>query len=204
MSAQPPQARIDYFSLELPGWPGVVLIVARTADGRLFFPVKTMCGILGIDPWSQVVKLRGDQDFAPYVRDDLPMPTVKGTRATCCLDWDGMGGWLTGIQSQRVRSEMQANVRTFRKQAWAAANEILLGERSPAPVRPLVRGGSHDEDLREIRSLVLQVESRLGAVEGTVFVPERDDEPQQSTGEVPVTCPVCGAHYRVQVTTLSS
>lgn len=175
----------------------MVLTIARTADGGLHFPVRTMCGILGIAPSNQQSKLQTDDDFAALVRD-LPIPTVKGTREMLCLEWEGMGGWLTGIQSQRVRPEMRANVRRFRRQMWSAANEILLGRREPTAQRPSVRGATRQDRLAELTSLVLQVENRLGAVEGMVFVPEHDDEPM-GTGEASVTCPSCGFRFGVRL-----
>jgi hypothetical protein len=192
-----PAERPEYFPIELPEWPGVVLTVARTVDGRLYFPVRTMCGILGIDPPSQVTKLQTDEDFAALVRG-LPMPTLKGTHEMLCLEWEGMGGWLTGIQSQRVRPEMRDNVRRFRRQVWIAANELLLGRREPTAQRSPVRGATRQDRLAELTSLVLQVENRLGAVEGHVFIPEHDGEPM-GRDEARVTCPSCGFRFGVRL-----
>ena len=121
--------RIAFFAKEVPS----------VALGRaVYFPIKAMCSVLGIAAQAQVVKLRADSRIAPHLRDDIPIPTIKGLRVATCIRKQDVAMWLASIDpgkcqiGERTRTDLEA----FQSALFAAADRWLFGDESDVVYDP--------------------------------------------------------------------
>lgn len=115
--------RIAFFDKEIP----------TVAIGRaVYFPVKAMCRELGIGAQAQVEKMRADSRIAPHLRDDVPIPTIKGLRAATCIRKQEVPVWLATIDPGRcaLGAKTRADIERFQAELFAAADRWLFGDES--------------------------------------------------------------------------
>lgn len=182
----------EFHQIELPAFPGVLLPAVFLPDaGALYFPIGHVCKALGVLDARQRTKVR--RDFPDSV-ETLVIPTTGGDQATLCIEWEALGGWLVSIQDGRIKEAQREQLRTFKRQVWRAASDILQGKH---PVTALPNPATRRSDLAGLRALALQTEDRVGRLERVVSITDDDD-----TGDLSSRvgyCPHCGGAIRVAV-----
>lgn len=184
----------ELHQIELPAFPGALLPAVFLPDvGALYFPVTHVCAALGIRDQRQRERVR--RDYADSI-GDLALPTTKGERPMVCIEWEALGGWLVSIQEERIGDGQREQLRTFKRQVWRAASDILQGKHAATALPdPATRRG----ELAGLRALALQTENRVGRLERVVSITDEDDT---STGDLSSRvgyCPHCGGAIRVAV-----
>lgn len=110
--------------------------VPTVAIGRVvYFPVRALCGALGLAPQKQMGKLRGDPRYHDALRD-LPVPTVKGQRPTLCLRKREAARWLSEIDAAHVKLSVRGTLQQFQDELFAAADRWLFGDDSDVVYDP--------------------------------------------------------------------
>lgn len=197
------QDRYTYHTIELPSFPHMLLPMARRKeDGLLFFPVKAVCLGLKLDYKTQREKVNTGSKYTQY-REMVPFETTTGFRGMLCLEFEGLGQLLTGIQERRVGDpQQQENLSRFRRDVVRSVNEILAGLRKSAERVPALPSGHSSAD--DLRALVLFQEQRISEQERktaqlqmAIFVNADDDDTQSPASAVNVAtrsarCPHCG------------
>ncbi len=184
--------RGELHHIELPAFPGVLLpAVFLPQERKLYFPVAHICAALEVQDKRQREKVKRDY---PDCLDELTLPTTKGDRGMVCIEWEALGAWLTTIQEERVGEAQRERLRTFKRQVWRAASEILIGQHQPAA---LPAADKRSSDLTGLRSLALQTEQRVGRLERVVFLSE--DEAEQPIDSRVGRCPHCGKPVRIAI-----
>jgi len=202
-----------YHTIELPSFPQLLLPMARrTEDGLLFFPVKAVCLGLKLDYKTQREKVNTNSKFVPY-REMVPFETTTGFRGMLCLEFEGLGQWLTGIQERRVGDPaQQENLSRFRRDVVRSVNEILAGLRKTAERVPLLPSAQPSGDFShaDLRALVLFQEQRISEQERrtaqlqmALFVNADDEDTQAPASAVNIAtrsarCPHCGGHLLIE------
>ena len=120
---------IAFFDKEIP-----TIAVGRA----IYFPVKAMCKELGIGVQAQVEKLRADSRIAPYLRDNIPVPTIKGLRATTCIRKQDVSKWLASIDPGRcqIGDKSRSDLERFQQLLFEAADRWLFGDDSDVVYDP--------------------------------------------------------------------
>jgi hypothetical protein len=187
----------EFHRIELPAFPGVLLpAVFLRGDGKLYFPIVHVCAALDVRDNRQREKVKRDY---PESVNRLVIPTTKGDQSTLCVEWEALGAWLITIQEERTGDAQRGRLRTFKRQVWHAASEILMGRHEPVALpAPDGRRG----EIAGLHSLALQTEQRVGRIERVVFVGDPEDSETISGDSRTARCPHCGGALRVTVGTL--
>lgn len=141
----------------LAGW-GCEVTVIRTADGASYFPIRTLCAVLGVLARFQIDRLR-EHAVLSRMTVQLPVATAGGRQMVWCLDRRGIGFWLGGLQLDRVRKEIRPRLLEFQEALVDTADHLFFGE---VPTLP------------GIAAFALALEQRIGRIEERVFEPEDD------------------------------
>lgn len=186
----------ELHQIELPAFPGALLPAVFLPDvGALYFPIGQVCAALGVLDTRQRAKVRRDY---PDSIETLSIPTTGGDQSALCIEWEALGGWLVSIQEGRIGDGQRAQLRTFKRQVWRAASDILQGKH---PATALPDPASRRGELAGLRALALQTENRVGQLERVVYVSE-DEAPDSDTGALSSRaghCPHCGGAIRIAV-----
>jgi hypothetical protein len=150
------------FDIPLRDW-GVTAQVAF-ADGKIWFPIRLLCAVLGIDGQKQIDRMRQHEVISRLMRQ-FPITTRTGTRPTWCIERRGIGFWLGSIQVASVRTEIRPRLLDFQEVLVDAADRLLFGELGMAAEVDTLSGVT-----RYARSL----EARIGRLEEQVL---GEDEP---------------------------
>jgi P22_AR N-terminal domain len=113
--------RIRYFDVDVPA----------VAIGRMVcFPLRALCKVIGINAQTQVDKLRADSAYTGALREDVPIPTIKGERPATCIRRKEVGRWLLGIDAARCAITARGPLERFQEELLAAADRWLFGDNS--------------------------------------------------------------------------
>jgi hypothetical protein len=186
----------ELHQIELPAFPGVLLPAVFLPDaGALYFPVGQVCDALGVaDAKRQRAKVRSD--YADSI-ETLAIPTTGGEQAALCIEWEALAAWLVSIQEGRIGEGQRERLRTFKRQVWRAASDILQGKH---PATALPDPSSRRGELAGLLSLALHTENRVGKLERVVYVADEGDASPNGHGELTSRvghCPHCGGAIRV-------
>lgn len=193
--------------IRLPAFPGFPIPAGVGEDNRLWLGVKATCLGLRIDFDWQLEKLKASSDYSPYL-EQARLPTGRGKRPVTVLEWTVFGSWITSIEEERVSDKSAREyIRLFKRQAWKAANTLLLHDPAeiaaaagvellPASARSIeapARGsGTH--------SLIRELEDRVTHLEDVVAL-TADDAPLTQSPQMEVRhvhCPLCGGPLRIE------
>ncbi len=95
---------------------------------HVYFPVKAVCMVLGINPQTQKTRIKADGRFKGAWRD-LPISTPKGYRDTLCLHKDKVATWLGLIDPAHCKlAKTRAKLEEFQAELFAAADRFLWGD----------------------------------------------------------------------------
>lgn len=109
--------------------------VPAVALGRaVYFPMRALCGVVGLAPQKQVERLREDGRFADALRT-LPVPTPKGLRDAVCINRGTpqkpyVAMWLGSVDTTRCAITAKGPVERFQAELFAAADRFLFGDLS--------------------------------------------------------------------------
>lgn len=110
---------INYFDVVVP-----TVIVGKS----VYFPIRTLCKIMGIAPQMQIKSIRANKEIPKDAIRTLPVPTIKGIRDTECIHKRGCSKWLSGIDEERCAITAQGSIKRFKEELFAAADRFLFGE----------------------------------------------------------------------------
>jgi len=103
------------------------ITAVRLEDGRVYIPIRPICDTLGLAWSSQLQRIRRD----PVLNDELlsvfvtNMESLRGGRDVQCLPLDMLHGFLFGINSTRVREDMQERVRRYQRECYRVLSEAF-------------------------------------------------------------------------------
>lgn len=142
--------------------------VAVMGDGRVFVPLSSMCGFLGVGYGSQ--RRRIDND--PILREQTAtvlITTPGGQQSMVCLSLDYLQGWLFGISPHRVRDDIRDKVLRYQRECYRVLRDAfragqLTGEldRAMRADTPAARALQMIEAMRQMALQQLLLEERVG------------------------------------------
>jgi len=123
-----------------------VKVADDTPDGAIYVPLRPLCVALGLNVPGQIQRIRRRKAYAEMLRT-LPVPTAGGRQDLICLDIEALPGWLAGIDTSRVRSELEERLVGY--QQWARRRiadaffaELAGGRGDARAVGPTAGNGS--------------------------------------------------------------
>jgi hypothetical protein len=139
---------VDFYGDQLVG--GLV----RLDDGTLIYvPVKPICDYLGVDWSSQRRRILRDEVLAEGMVI-MTIPSSGGPQRVNCLPLDLLPGFLFGIESKRVRPELQEKIARYRREAFRILWEAFRPQVEPATDLAAPAGRSGAEIAYEIATAV--------------------------------------------------
>lgn len=121
--------RIALFAVDVPA----------VAIGRaVYFPMRALCGALGITAQKQIERLREDSAYRDPFRI-VPIPTVKGPRDAVCINKRHVSRWLASIDAARVTPSVRGKLQQFQAELFAAADRWLFGDTSDVVYDPATK-----------------------------------------------------------------
>jgi P22_AR N-terminal domain len=110
-----------------------VQVRAVRVERSVYFPVKAVCIVLGLNPQTQKTRIKADGRFKRSWRD-LPITTTKGYRQTLCLHADKLATWLGLVDPAKCKlARTRERLDDFQRELFAAADRFLWGD-TGAPV----------------------------------------------------------------------
>jgi P22_AR N-terminal domain len=101
--------------------------VSRT----VYFPVRAVCMVLGVNHRTQRARLQTDSRFNSPALRDLPVMTSQGYRDTLCIRKDKVGAWLALIDPPHCKlAKTRELLEKFQAELFAAADRFLFGDTS--------------------------------------------------------------------------
>jgi len=93
-----------------------VKVADGTPEGTIYVPLRPLCVALGLNVPGQIQRIRRRKAYAEMLRT-LPVPTGGGRQELICLNIEALPGWLAGIDTSRVRTELEERLVGY--QQWA-------------------------------------------------------------------------------------
>lgn len=111
-----------------------VQVRAVSLEHRVYFPVKAICLVLGINHQTQKTRLKADSRFSAGLRE-IPINTSQGYRDTLCIRKERIGAWLAMIEPSHCKlAKTRERLEQFQAELFAAADRFLFGDASTAPL----------------------------------------------------------------------
>ncbi len=103
------------------------ITAVRMSDGRVFIPIRPICETLGLAWSSQLQRIRRDPVLDGEMLSVFVTNTEsqRGGREVQCLPLDMLHGFLFGINSTRVRDDMQERVRRYQRECYRVLAEAF-------------------------------------------------------------------------------
>ena len=95
-----------------------ILAVQEPSTGRIYVPFARLCDNLGIDRGSQVERIR-EHEVLKDGLITLKLHTAGGIQDTQCLRLDLVPFWLAGINTNRVKAEVQNKLVLYQRECAA-------------------------------------------------------------------------------------
>jgi hypothetical protein len=98
-------------------------------DGESYASIPSMCRPLGLDPQTQIARLKGNPLFSPYVRQGKDIPTLSGAPRSRPQDTHGLNikkveMWLASINAKFIKNpEVRNRLLMFQRECA----EVLHG-----------------------------------------------------------------------------
>jgi len=109
------------------------LIAIRAADGQIYVSFRHLCHALGLDRASQVQRVKRHEILAEGYEGGAMMASPGGSQRAGVLRVDLVPLWLSGVDTKRVKPEIQDKLRRYQREAakvlWEAFQDgRLTGE----------------------------------------------------------------------------
>ncbi len=156
---------VDFYGDQIP--------VAQANGDELYVPLRPLVEAIGLDRGSQQKRIQRDKVMAKRSRL-VAMRGVDGrVRDQLCLPLDLLPGWLFGIDTSRVRPEIQDKLDLYREQAFRVLWGAFKGEIMPYAAAPATSGLTTAQQTLEMITAMqhlaqqqVEMERRVTNVEG--------------------------------------
>jgi P22_AR N-terminal domain len=158
-----------------PGWcwvnletipvPGADDLLATQSDGRQWVALKPMCETLGIDPWSQLLKLKGKSWATTRM---TPVVAADGkVRKMAMIDSKTIPMWLATIDEDRVSPEARPKLIAYQREARDALDAYFNRRvSSPPPMNQLDVLRAALDQIEAVQRDADKANARLDGIEG--------------------------------------
>lgn len=159
--------------------------------------VADVCEVFGIQAPSQIVRLKNDPNYAPYLRKGSDINGQSGSQEMWLLRYDKVPGWLHLINPNKVRADRYSGLVAYRDVADKVLSDYFLGTKQapPSPAaaqqtslwQPDVEHGVRTVVREEVRAALAEENERLESrtlrgkdvyidrpVDGRVYIAEED------------------------------
>jgi len=97
----------------------IAVLVEVNGDRQVYVPVRPISDYLGLAWSAQLQRMKRDEVLAEGLTSVSMMNTeVQQRYDVMCLQLELLPGWLFGINSSRVRPELQEKVRRYRRECY--------------------------------------------------------------------------------------
>jgi len=103
------EEHIQFYDDELTG--------AQVADGTVYIPLRPICDYLQLNWSGQRQRTLRDAALAETVQT-VEITTNQGLRPMFCLPLEMLPGWLFGLNENKVRPDLQAKVKRYRRECF--------------------------------------------------------------------------------------
>jgi len=117
------QRQVDFHGDDL-----VAVLVEEAGQRRIYVPLRPICTYLGLNWSGQWERTHNDDVLAEELRSVWVTQTERGARAMECLPLDFLSGWLFGVQAKRVKAELQAKIKQYRRECYRVLGNAFQGE----------------------------------------------------------------------------
>jgi hypothetical protein len=146
-------------------------ITVALAGEEMFVPLRALTEFLGLEWSSQYRRVQRDEILASRVQLVAMTGADGRQREMICLPLDLLPGWLFGITSSRVRTELQPKLMRYRSEAfrvlWRAFQAETVGAVSALSV-PQTATSTGLVQIRELGLAIVQMAEQQMALEARV------------------------------------
>lgn len=199
-----PQAErmVDFYGDNIP--------VAQDATGEVYVPLRPLAVFLGLDQAAQYRRVQRDEVMARRIKRVMMHDPNGRLREQLCLPLDLLPGWLFGITTARVSSDLKVKLNRYREECFRVLWNAFRGDvlpYTPAPTATsltfaeqtleMIRAMEHlAQQQVEIERRTSGIENRQGVLEGYMrgFIhdtrqrlSEAEAQLQQTSGRLDVT-----------------
>jgi hypothetical protein len=108
------EKKVNFYGDEI-----TAVLIEINGQRQVYVPVRPLCEYLGLTWSSQYMRLKRDDVLAEAVSSVLIMRTEVGQRyEVVCLQLEFLPGWLFGISTSRVRPDLQAKIKRYRRECY--------------------------------------------------------------------------------------
>lgn len=100
-------------------------ILAIIKDNKPFVAIKPICENLGIDWEAQRKRINRDSVLSEGA-SMMEAPSNGGSQEMVCLPLEYLNGWLFGIDDSRVKSEIQEQLISYKKECYKTLHEYFF------------------------------------------------------------------------------
>jgi hypothetical protein len=112
----------QYGTVHLARWDALLPVALELGSRIQWFPVRTMCRILGVREEQQVAHLK---EAYPDALREVPLQLEVGWRSPLCIRRKEMALWVAGIDPRRCKLEARGPLEEFRRELLAAADQLF-------------------------------------------------------------------------------
>lgn len=114
------ERQVDFYGDDI---TAALVEVGNQEQPQIYVPLRPLCDYLGLDWSSQLKRTRRDEVLADALNSVVIMTTGEpgvgqGRRETLCIKLEQLPGWLFGIDSKRVRPELQEKIKRYRRDCF--------------------------------------------------------------------------------------
>ncbi len=156
---------VDFYGDHIP--------VAQANGDELYVPLRPLVDAIGLDRGSQQKRIQRDKVMAKRSRLVAMRGADGRVRDQLCLPLDLLPGWLFGIDTSRVRPEIQDKLDLYREQAFRVLWGAFKGEIIPYAAAPATSGLTMAQQTLEMITAMqhlaqqqVEMERRVTNVEG--------------------------------------
>lgn len=115
--------------VRLEAWKMTAVFMVDEERKVAYLPVKTMSAALGVDPASQVERVRTDETYADS-REMIRVPTAGGRQEMLCLPLGAAALWLISITPSKLPEHLRGHMQEVKAAIMAAADRLMWGDLS--------------------------------------------------------------------------
>ena len=183
---------------------GDELLAIRAGDGQIYVSFRHLCNALGLDRASQVQRLNRHEILSEGYEGGAIMASPGGRQRAGVLRVDLVPLWLAGIDTKRVKPEIEDKLKRYQREAakalWEAFqegwltvdptfDELLQTDSEAVQAYKMIQATlklARNQILLEARldrhdMQLINVEGRLEQVEATLGDPDRHVTPEQAS-----------------------
>ena len=111
----------------------VVVTDQKSGEPAVYVPVRSICERLGLDWAGQRQRINRNEALSEVIRSVVITTTEAGDRRTMiALPLDYLNGWLFGISTRRVKSELREPLVRYQLECYRVLAEAFQGDTAAA------------------------------------------------------------------------